>query len=603
MTLPSSLPIRGPVALLLAGVLFSTLLSASGNTPVSGTIGTNSVWSAAAAPFVVSEDVVVAGNAVLTVEPGVEIRFDPDTSLSISNGTLVARGTELDPIVFSARGGPPDADSNRWGAVRFANGAADAVFTPGGTYVEGSILEHTVLRFGGGTNIEGVIHVVKSHPYVCDSLVESNATGGVYYDNEDSAGVVVLSRNTIRHNRSAGNGGGVRLLRCSGVSLSGNTVDDNVAGGKGGGLYLQDCPAAFLTNTTLRGNVSIQEGGGVALLNSANAVLVESTIEDNEGKPGGGVSITTSRGVRLAGNGIVENVSSNFGGGVALSNADDCELSGNTIVSNRAAPDNVGGAIYAYSSGDLWLSGNTVVGNTAGSDWAAHGGAGLYTLYGGTVSSVEDRFVDNTATGVGGGLCLVQSAGCALRGSEIVSNTASAGGGVAVMEVFPNSAPDVVLSADPLNPSEISGNTLYNVYNGLGYGGSTVPDGPGNIDARYVWWNATGRSFITPTIYDYNDDTNRGYVVYAPFAVPVTPKPPVAESLAVAGNTFELVFANVVDRNICQVERSLDLRADDWEAFTNIVVSNSPAVFSWIEAETNEAAFYRIRSTEWGLIW
>lgn len=588
--------------LALTGILLLIPFSATAQTGAGGVIDTNSVWSAAVDPFIVTQSVVVAGNAILTIEAGVEVRFEPDATLSVSNGTLVARGTVAETIIFTANATPPDADTNRWGCIEFAPGAVDAAFTPGGAYFEGCILEHAVLRFGGGTDLEGVIHVEKSHPYLADNLIESNATGGVYFNNQDSPGAVLLTRNTIRHNLSPGDGGGVCLVGCSSVVMSDNTVCDNAAVGEGGGVYAQECLGAVLTNNTVCDNDSGQDGGGVAVRFSPDARLIGNRITGNEGTPGGGVGITSSRAVQLVGNWLLENQSTGSGGGVSISSSQDNVLTGNSIVSNSTGAAGAGGAVYAVSSGDLWMSGNTVTLNTAGAV-SGRGGGGLYVLYGGTTYLHEDEFLSNASTGRGGGLCFVQIGGCEFNSCVITGNTASAGGELSVEELIAGFAPDVVLSSDLLNPSRIGGNVQYDIYNGLAYGGPPVPDGPGNIDARHVWWETANRSIISLAIYDHSDDAARGYVVFSPYAVPVSPTPAIFRSLAVSQNQYQLSFTNVVDGNICTVERSLDLLSEDWVPFTNIVAGSSPVIFSWAEVETNEAAFYRIQSTDWGLVW
>ena len=587
----------------LMGILFLAPLSATAQTAVGGIIASDSVWSASADPFVVSQNVVVVSNAILTIEPGVEVRFEADTVLSISNGTLIARGTIADTILFTAHATPPDAGSNRWGYIEFAADAANAAFTPGGTYYEGSILEYAVLRFGGGTSRKGVVRVEESNPFITHTLIESNATGGLYYNDTEVDVRLAVTDNTIRHNESDGNGGGLCLMTCPGVVVADNTICHNGAGGKGGGVYLQECANAVLTNNTICSNESVQGGGAVALWLSPGALLVENTIRDNEGTPGGGVSVLSSRAVRLEGNGLLENTSNGSGGGLVLSSSHSVVLSGNTFVSNRTAAGSMGGAIYTVSGADLWMSGNTVTLNAAGVDASGRGGGGLYALFAGTIYLEEDQFLSNTSAGRGGAMCLVQIGGCDLSGCVVTGNTASAGGGLSVEETAAGSAPDVVLSSDLLNPSRIEGNSLYNVYNGLAYGGTSAPDGSGNIDGRGVWWGTENGSIIAALIYDRANDSSKGFVVYSPFAVPVTPSPAIIESFGVSQNQFELSFTNVVDGNVCTVERSLDLSSGGWDAFTNIVVGSLPVVFSWTEAETNQAAFYRILATDWGLAW
>ena len=78
--------------------------------------GNYSVTSACS-PILVPEDVTVDKNAVLTIEPGVEIWMSENANIYVY-GQLLANGTENLPIRFTIN---PDDENSHWGALIFNN--------------------------------------------------------------------------------------------------------------------------------------------------------------------------------------------------------------------------------------------------------------------------------------------------------------------------------------------------------------------------------------------------------------------------------------------------------------------------------------------------
>jgi murein DD-endopeptidase MepM/ murein hydrolase activator NlpD len=69
-------------------------------TSVSGTITNNTTWSVASSPYVITGNVFVMEPATLTIEPGVVVKFQLNTSLYIYyNATLNAVGTDSEKII------------------------------------------------------------------------------------------------------------------------------------------------------------------------------------------------------------------------------------------------------------------------------------------------------------------------------------------------------------------------------------------------------------------------------------------------------------------------------------------------------------------------
>ncbi|MEB3187231.1 MAG: hypothetical protein VKP72_07315 [bacterium] len=110
----------------------------------SGPITGNVTWTKANSPHIVTDYISVgsASGATLTIEPGVEVRFDPRAGISFgesngATGILKAVGTATESIRFTSRSAIKQSGS--WEQLAFFNGSA------------GSVLEHVTLAYGGGT--------------------------------------------------------------------------------------------------------------------------------------------------------------------------------------------------------------------------------------------------------------------------------------------------------------------------------------------------------------------------------------------------------------------------------------------------------------------
>jgi len=99
-----------------------TVISTSSSTDVSGYITTNTTWTLAGSPYVVTADVVVVPNVFLTIEPGVVVKFANGTNLII-DGVLIAQGNSTHIIMFTSNATTPSPGD--WGGIRFRDSSID----------------------------------------------------------------------------------------------------------------------------------------------------------------------------------------------------------------------------------------------------------------------------------------------------------------------------------------------------------------------------------------------------------------------------------------------------------------------------------------------
>ncbi|MFY9942052.1 MAG: right-handed parallel beta-helix repeat-containing protein, partial [Desulfobacterales bacterium] len=208
------------IALLIAAACVPP--AAQAETLVRGIISENTTWRRSESPYIVTADITVRGTsaaaAVLTVEPGVVVRFMPGTGLTIGyssyKGALDARGTTAAPIVFTSNAAAPAPGD--WKALCFYDATDD----------ESTVLENCVVEYGGAT-YNSAVYCYHAAPTIRSSVVRLSGGHGVrlYYSTP------ILEANQIVQNREDGIYGDSG----SGARIADNVLRDN--GGSGLNLY------------------------------------------------------------------------------------------------------------------------------------------------------------------------------------------------------------------------------------------------------------------------------------------------------------------------------------------------------------------------------
>ncbi|MBI5563588.1 MAG: hypothetical protein HY870_01745 [Chloroflexi bacterium] len=412
---------------------------------VCGAIATNTTWLAANNPYTVTCDVQVTIGVTLTIESGVVVKFGAGTSLQV-DGTLIAQGA-----TFTS--GKPTHAKGDWGRIFFTASSVDAVFNGSGQYIGGSLLQNSLVEWGGGgAGVSGAVEAASASPFITANTIQNNASSGLHATGRSASHLIVVSGNNLNHNTVNGDGGGLYVAN---GSVTGNTVDSNVTafvnGDRGGGIYAS---ASTLLSNTVTNNNSYTDGGGIY---ATGSTLIGNVVSGNnaDGYHGGGVYASGSTltgntvsgntvnqygaGIYAAGGTVTNNtISGNFttgaygnhvyGGGIYASLS---TVNGNLISGNSAAGlnnDNAyGGGIYGSGS---TITGNTITGNTAstvGANNVGYGG-GIYAD-GGAVSSnvVHLNTASGGADGQGGGIYGRQNT---VQQNTVTNNSSQRGGGV-----------------------------------------------------------------------------------------------------------------------------------------------------------------------------
>ena len=135
---------------LLYILIIASFLNAS--TDVSGNV--SGTWTVENSPYIAINNLVLQPADELTIEPGVEIRFDGNFRFDVF-GYLLAVGTEADSITFTRNG-----DTN-WMSINFAQDTNDD-----------SKLQYCIIEHGSESGYDpywGVVNCNNSSPTISNS--------------------------------------------------------------------------------------------------------------------------------------------------------------------------------------------------------------------------------------------------------------------------------------------------------------------------------------------------------------------------------------------------------------------------------------------------
>jgi hypothetical protein len=243
----------------------------------------NIILTKADSPYLVNNTVQVFQNgSILTIEPGVVLKFYNDAGMNFNNAAIMAQGASNTPIVFTSfyddeYGGDINADATssapamgNWYGVDVVSGA------------NGSIFDHAIFRYAGKyyaptSETDRTIVKIQNTPDISikNSIFEHSKAHGLVLINSTST----LENNIFRNNNNySEQGKGLFVAGEGSYSIKNNEFSQNQIG-----LYLSDAPAAVDANTFSNNTQKAISSYGVvgkftnnsALQNGLNGIVLD----------------------------------------------------------------------------------------------------------------------------------------------------------------------------------------------------------------------------------------------------------------------------------------------------------------------------------------
>lgn len=296
----------------LALALLTTVAHAQ--TPVGGVIDQDTVWTGAGSPYIVEQSILIANDAILTIEAGVEVRVNPGRgfaigSTALSLGTLVVNGTPDNRVRFVSNApylqDPRPAQVNDWNGLLFTPRARHTIYVDGQP-AGGSILRHLTIEHANGQG--PVIRTLDTGLAVIGLHLRAPATSGVdiqvndseasYFEDCRFEGVpspIVVdggSNNTFRRNtfidiNTIGSGGAINCDAGGTTTIADSTFINCRSSGYGGAIDI-DSPGLVIINSTFDNCVG--NGLGGAAFTSGNLTITDSTFTRNRASNASAIS-------------------------------------------------------------------------------------------------------------------------------------------------------------------------------------------------------------------------------------------------------------------------------------------------------------------------
>ncbi|MEW5767285.1 MAG: Ig-like domain-containing protein [bacterium] len=223
-------------------------------------------WTLANSPYIAEDDLVINDSAVLTIEPGVVIKFKTGENISLLvKGRLEATGTSSQRITFTSNAETTPRPGD-WRGIVFADQSSDS-----------SVLSYCDILYAGSQDSlkKDALELRSASPTISFSQISQSGGYGIYIQGNSHP---TIAYGTITENESSG-----LLFEVPNGILNVDTC--TITSNEGWGIENLGDP--WLGNTTdLNVNgctISANTSGGIKSTASASETIADNQIKDNLG--------------------------------------------------------------------------------------------------------------------------------------------------------------------------------------------------------------------------------------------------------------------------------------------------------------------------------